>query len=62
MPSFNSHWIENLPWLLTGRVGGQITIAEKTPACNLYLKLLERAGMQLERFGDSTGKITGLKR
>jgi hypothetical protein len=30
-----------------------------TPLCNLYLSILDRAGVPAGRFGDSTGRLTG---
>lgn len=60
------HNHENLPVLLAGRGGGQLTPGgvlrthERTPMCNLYLSMLETMGVQRPRFGDSTGMLQGL--
>ena len=61
----NAHEWKNLPLVLAGRGGnlkpsGHITSAKDTPLCNLYLNLLQRGGLNLERFGDSTGSLAGL--
>jgi len=59
----NSHTHTNLPIVLAGGGGGALAPAgyidyKSTPACNLFLSLADRMGIQnLERFGDSTGRI-----
>lgn len=59
----NSHAHHNLPVLLAGRAGGafktgrHIRYAKDTPMANLYLSMLDRAGVHVERFGDSTGRL-----
>ena len=60
------HDHENLPILVagggaTGLKGGRHIRYEK-PAnlANLHLTLLERVGVRMEKFGDSTGKVDGL--
>jgi hypothetical protein len=56
----------NLPTLLAGRgagvhKGGQhIRYPDGTPLCNLYLSLLNRVGVRVSQFGDSTGRLSGL--
>ena len=37
------------------RVRGMSSTPKGTPLCNLYLTMLEQAGIHEERFGDSTG-------
>jgi hypothetical protein len=60
------HNHNDLPILLAGRGGGTITPGRhvrydrNTPLCNLFLSMLERAGVSAERFGDSTGKLDRL--
>jgi hypothetical protein len=60
----NSHTHINLPIVLAGGGGGALAPAsyndyKSTPACNLFLSLADRMGVQnLERFGDSTGRIS----
>ena len=62
----NSHSPRNLPTLVAGRGGGtlatgrHVTYAPDTPLANLYLGLLRRAGVDAERFSDSTGELAGL--
>lgn len=62
----NAHNHDNLPVLLCGRGGGSlrtgrhIRFDKETPMTNLYLSMLERAGVSVERLGDSTGKLAGL--
>jgi hypothetical protein len=59
----NRHDPENLPLILAGRgkgavrTGRRLRAKPKTPLCNLYMSLLERQGIDLPSFGDSTGKI-----
>ncbi len=59
----NVHSHSNLPIVLAGGGGGGLGSAgytryQSTPACNLFLSMADRMGMKnLERFGDSTGRI-----
>jgi hypothetical protein len=59
----NAHTHTNLPIVLAGGGGGTLVPADyvsykSVPACNLFLSLADRMGLQsLERFGDSTGRI-----
>lgn len=58
----NGHSVHNLPLLLAGHAGGvrggrRVTVPEKTPATNLFLQMLEHVGVELESFGDSTGRV-----
>ena len=63
----SSHSNRNLPLLLAG--GGfqhgehkeySADWRRKTPACNLYLSMLQRFGVESDRFGTSTGTLEGL--
>lgn len=60
----NRHNHDELPVLLMGKAGGTIETgrhikAEKnTPLNNMYLSLLDRMGASIDRFGDSTGRLT----
>jgi hypothetical protein len=60
----NMHLYKDLPVLLvagaaTGIAGDRhVTYPADTPMANLYLTLLERVGVTLERFGDSTGQLS----
>jgi hypothetical protein len=57
------HLVQNLPVLLVGGGAGQIKggrhlrYAKDTPMANLYLTLLDKLGIAVENFGDSTGKV-----
>ncbi len=59
----NRHDPDNLPILLGGRGGGTIqsgqhlAAAGEVPVCNLYLSMLDRMGVEVESFGDSTDRL-----
>jgi len=58
----NGHGNHNLPLLVAGHAGGikggrHIAAPEKTPAANLFLSMMESAGLEQQSFGDSTGKL-----
>lgn len=58
----NRHDPDNLPILLGGRGGGvesgrHLAAEGSVPLCNLYLSMLDRMGVEVERFGDSTGRL-----
>jgi hypothetical protein len=63
-PNVHSHL--NLPILVAGGGSGQvkggrhIKYAEPTPLANLHLTLLEKVGVRLDAFADSTGKVDEL--
>ena len=43
------------------KLGGQhILLPERTPIANLHLTLLQKAGIERDKFADSTGVIAGL--
>jgi hypothetical protein len=62
----NRHTHHDLPVLLAGRGAGTIKpgrhmrYPSQTPMNNLFVSLLERAGVQIESLGDSTGKLQEL--
>lgn len=62
----NLHDHVNLPILVAGGAAGRIKgarhirYAEPTPLANLHLTLLERAGVRMDAFADSKGKIDEL--
>ncbi|HYV37991.1 MAG TPA: DUF1552 domain-containing protein [Gemmataceae bacterium] len=62
----NRHTHANLPIVLAGAGGGTLTTGRYTrvtaqPMCNLFLSMIDRMGVRgVERFGDSTGRLTGL--
>ena len=59
----NLHLHDNLPVLVAGGGSGQLKggrhlrYPNETPVTNLYLTLLDKLGMPVERFGDSTGRL-----
>lgn len=63
----NRHEHENLPTLLIGRGGGtikpgrRIVYRKETPFCNLHMCLMDRMGVEVESFGDSSGRLSGLE-
>jgi hypothetical protein len=66
MADGNRHAHADIPTLLFGRGGGtidpgrHITCDPDTPICNLWLSLMDRMGVEEERFGDSTGRLAEL--
>ena len=62
----NRHTHVNLPIVLAGGGGGTLTPGRyvkhgSKPATNLFLSLADRMGVrELERFGDSTGRLVGV--
>ena len=43
------------------KLGGQhLSLPERTPIANLHLTLLQKVGVERDKFGDSTGTITGV--
>ena len=43
------------------KLGGQhLVLPEKTPIANLHLTLLQKVGVERDKFGDSTGTIAGI--
>jgi hypothetical protein len=62
----NRHNHDDLPIALFGRGGGtlkpgrHLRYRKDTPLTNLYLSLLDRVGVTVEQFGDSTGRLDGL--
>lgn len=68
MSNGNRHSRENLPVILAGRAGGTIRTGRyvdtdwkrRTPLANLYVEMLNRAGVATESFGDSRGGLPEL--
>jgi len=62
----NAHLHEDLPTIVVGRGGNyfksgrRIVARRETPMCNLFLTMMDRMGVNVERFGDSTGRLDGL--
>ncbi|MFO0924534.1 MAG: DUF1552 domain-containing protein [Pirellulales bacterium] len=62
----NRHNHDDLPLLLAGRAGGHVTPGrlvryDNLPLNNLFLNMLDIAGVSIDRLGDSTGRLPGLK-
>jgi Protein of unknown function (DUF1552) len=63
----NMHRHDDLPILLAGKgagtikTGRHIRCAAETPITNLYVSMLNRMGVDVDTFGDSTGKISELE-
>jgi len=58
----NQHSNHNLPLLVAGHAGGQrggrhVAAKAETPAANLFVNMLDRVGVPVEQFGDSTGRL-----
>lgn len=69
MGNANAHTNHNLPIVLAGgrwKHGEHRAFAEKgagrVPLCNLYLSLLQDFGVEVDRFGTSTGTLRGLEK
>ena len=62
----NRHAHYDLPTLLAGggalglKHGRHLRWPERTPLMNLHLELCARAGVRIDRLGDSTGRLEGL--
>lgn len=61
----SSHSTRNLPVLLAGggfRHGQHLPFDPQNPPplCNLYVSMLQRLGIEADKFGTSTGTLTGL--
>ena len=58
----NVHNHKRVPVFLAGHGGGlqgnlHVRCADSTPMANIYLTLLHKLGVNVERFGDSTGEV-----
>ncbi|MEO7098872.1 MAG: DUF1552 domain-containing protein [Luteolibacter sp.] len=62
----NRHTHSDLPIVVAGNGGGNLNPGQylqtsPTPMCNLYLSMLDQMGVPpLDRFGDSTGRLSGI--
>ena len=61
----SSHSVKNLPVLLAGggfRHGQHLPFNPQNPPplCNLYVSMLQRLGIETDKFGTGTGSLTGL--
>ena len=62
----SSHSVKNLPVLVAGggfQHGQHLAFDPQNspPLCNLYVSMLQRLGIETDRFGTSTGTLTGLE-
>ena len=61
MSDANAHTHHDLPTLVAGgqqlKGGRHIRYPKETPLNNLFLNLLDYAGVRTEGFGDSTGRL-----
>ena len=62
----SSHDNKNMPILVAGggfKHGRHLAFDPKSgpPLCNLYVSMLQRMGIEADRFGSSTGTLTGLE-
>ena len=66
MADSNAHTPIGLPLVLAGGGAGQLTggrhvrYPDGTPLTNLYVSLLSKVGVPVERIGDSTGELKHL--
>lgn len=62
----NRHNHDDLPVLLAGKGGGRLpsgrhlVFPRRTPMNNLYISMLERLGVKVEKLGDANGVLQGL--
>ena len=62
----NRHDHYDLPIVIAGNGGSALTpgrhvdYGRDVPMCNLFLSMLDRMGVQVDRFGDSTGRVSDL--
>jgi hypothetical protein len=62
----STHAVKNMPVLLAGggfRHGQHLAFDPKNnpPLCNLYVSMLQRLGIETDRFGSATGTLKGLE-
>jgi hypothetical protein len=62
----NAHLHEDLPTIIVGKggnyfkTGRRVVARRETPMCNLFLTMMDRMGVPVDNFGDSTGRLQGL--
>ena len=62
----STHGVKNMPVLLAGggfKHGSHLAFDPKNnpPLCNLYVSMLQRLGLEVDRFASSTGTLPGLE-
>jgi hypothetical protein len=56
----------DLPVLLVGgqamgvKGGRHLKVADNTPIVNLYLSMMDKVGVNVDKMGDSTGRLVGI--
>jgi len=60
------HYLDNCPTLVAGggsgiKLGEHVVMPDKTPLSNLWLTLLQGSGVKVDKHGDSTGPLDGLR-
>jgi hypothetical protein len=68
----DAHGADQMPIVLAGRAGGELETGrildyldkgnDNRRACSLYLSLMDRMGVQLDKFGDTSQRLPGLWR
>jgi len=62
----NRHNHDDLPIVMAGsaagsfRTGRHVKFTRETPLTNLFITMLDRVGVDVEKLGDSTGKVQGV--
>ncbi len=62
----NRHTHEDLPTMIAGSGGGfiktgrRVTYRRETPMSNLFLTMMDRMGVEVDHFGDASGRLNGL--
>ncbi|MEK0447522.1 MAG: hypothetical protein RLZZ399_2843 [Verrucomicrobiota bacterium] len=59
------HLLDNCPTIVSGRgagirLGENLVLPKNTPLCNLWLTLLQRSGVQVDKHGDSTAPLDSI--
>jgi hypothetical protein len=59
------HLLDNCPTVVSGRgagirLGENLVLPKNTPLCNLWLTLLQRSGVKVDKHGDSTGPLESI--
>jgi hypothetical protein len=63
MGNGNLHRHSDMPVLLAGKLGGKIKTGyhhvykQDTPMANLLLGIMDKTGVKIDKFGDSTGRL-----
>lgn len=62
----NRHNHDDLPIIMAGSAGGSfktgrhVKFSRETPLTNLFITMLDRVGVDVEKLGDSSGKVQGV--